>query len=113
MNVANHCASRPLPSDADQRCTRSQRDGLVSRREKCTAHFQEESLLLKKNTSNSNVELLGSGKTPGGVMRLEDEVSPGILYRQPSFQEEDVCPTCLEGIIYFARGSSSFSKCLL
>lgn len=111
MTTTLQSVSRPLPFDADQRYSRTQRDGLVSRREKSMTHFQEGSLPLMRDMGSSSVELLGSGKTSSLVELLEDDkhgpaessgnlqllqVSPGVLYVQPSTEEEDVCPTCLE-----------------
>ncbi|KAJ6860989.1 E3 ubiquitin-protein ligase [Populus alba x Populus x berolinensis] len=40
---------RPLPYDADPRCSRLQRDGLVSRREKGSSHSHEESEPLRSD----------------------------------------------------------------
>lgn len=127
MNTTLQSVSRPLPFDADQRYSRTQRDGLVSRREKSMPHFQENSLPLMRDIGSSDTELSGSGKT-SLVELLEDDkhgpaessgnpqllqVSPGILYVQPSTEEEDVCPTCLEGTSNCPAVLSNFSKCLL
>lgn len=113
---AHQSVSRPLPYDTDQRHSRLQRDGLVSRRDKPMTHFQEESHPLRRNMSGSGMETLGSGKKRNGVDSTEElklvqsgssekalttKVAPGILYVQPSGEEEDVCPTCLDGILLY------------
>ncbi|MBA0666571.1 hypothetical protein Goklo_002968 [Gossypium klotzschianum] len=103
--------SRPVPYDAEQRYSRLQRDGLVSRRDKSVTHFQEETQPLRRNISSSDGESLGIGRKWNGV-ELEDDskivhlelserslapkVAQGPNYIQPSAEEEDVCPTCLD-----------------
>lgn len=111
LNDAHHSVSRPLPYDADQRFSRSQRDGLVSRRDKSMTHFQEDSQPLRRNMSSSGMEPLGSGKKWNGVDSAEEfklghsessekalttKVAHGLIYIQPSSEDEDVCPTCLD-----------------
>ncbi|KDP23250.1 hypothetical protein JCGZ_23083 [Jatropha curcas] len=101
--------SRPVPYDADQRYTRLQRDGLVSR--KSMTHFQEESQPLRRNMSNSGLESSGLGKKWSGVdseddfkmnqsesseKALETELKYGLSYVQQPSEDEDVCPTCLD-----------------
>ncbi|MBA0872033.1 hypothetical protein Goshw_005172 [Gossypium schwendimanii] len=104
--------SRPVPYDAEQRYSRLQRDGLVSRRDKSVTHFQEETQPLRRNISSSDGESLGIGRKWNEV-ELEDDskiahlelserslapkVAQGPNYIQPSAEEEDVCPTCLDG----------------
>ncbi|XP_015898249.2 E3 ubiquitin-protein ligase At3g02290 [Ziziphus jujuba] len=102
--------SRPLAYDNDQRYSRSQRDGLVSRRDKSLTHLQEDSQL-RRNMSSSGIESLGFGKKWNGVDAEEDckvchsessekalatKVACGLTYTQPSSEDEDVCPTCLD-----------------
>lgn len=114
LSDAHQSISRPLPYDADQRYSRLQRDGLVSRRDKPMTHFQEESQPMRRNMSSSGMEILGSGKRRNGVdsdeelklghsgsseKALATKVAPGVLYVQPSGEEEDVCPTCLDGTL--------------
>lgn len=104
-------ASRPLAYDTDQRYSRLQRDGLVSRRDKSLTHLHEDSQL-RRNMSSSGVESLGFGKKWNGVDTEEDckvchsessekalatKVAFGLTYTQPSSEDEDVCPTCLDG----------------
>ncbi|XP_062155645.1 E3 ubiquitin-protein ligase At3g02290-like isoform X2 [Alnus glutinosa] len=103
--------SRPVASDSDQRYSRLQRDGLVSRRDKSMTHFQEDSQPLRRNMSSSGTESLGFGKKRNGVEPEEDgklghsessekaltaKVAYGLAYMQPSSEDEDVCPTCLD-----------------
>lgn len=104
--------SRPVPSDSDQRYSRLQRDGLVSRRDKSITHFQEDSQTLRRNMSSSGTESLGFGKKWNGVESEEDgklshsessekalsaKVAFGLAYTQTPSEDEDVCPTCLDG----------------
>ncbi|XP_057950252.1 E3 ubiquitin-protein ligase At3g02290-like [Malania oleifera] len=106
-----HSVSRQVPCDTDQRYSRLQRDGLVSRRDKSTTHFQEDSLPLRQNVSSSGVERLGSVKKSNLVESEEEcellhsessekilgmNVGHGITYVQPPSEDEDVCPTCLD-----------------
>ncbi|OVA11005.1 zinc finger protein [Macleaya cordata] len=101
---------RPLPYDADPRCFRSQRDGLVSRREKGSSHSHEESEPLRRSDVDTNQEYLHAGdkwneSDEGGSKESLSEssmkhplamVSSGVGYVYSSSEEEDVCPTCLE-----------------
>lgn len=101
---------RPSPFDADQRYSRLQRDGLVSRRDKSMTHLQEDAQQLRRNSSAT--ESLGSGKKRSGVDTEEDcklgqsetsekdlasKLAYGLTYVQPSSDDDDVCPTCLDG----------------
>ncbi|KAF8400089.1 hypothetical protein HHK36_015964 [Tetracentron sinense] len=112
LNDTHHSVPRPVPYDADQRYSRLQRDGLVSRREKSMTHFQEESRPLRKSSSSSGVEPLGTGKKWNGIDSEEEfkvgcldsserisstKASQGLVYMPPSSEDEDVCPTCLDG----------------
>ncbi|KAJ7010192.1 E3 ubiquitin-protein ligase At3g02290 [Populus alba] len=102
-------SSRPLPYDTDQRYARLQRYGLVSR--KSMTHFQEESQPLRRNMSSSAVESLGFGRRRNGIDSEDDnklgyselsdkslatKVAYGLTYVQPSSEDEDACPTCLD-----------------
>ncbi|KAI8526732.1 hypothetical protein RHMOL_Rhmol12G0018700 [Rhododendron molle] len=124
LSDAHQSISRPLPYDADQRYSRLQRDGLVSRRDKPMTHFQEESQPMRRNMSSSGMEILGSGKRRNGVdsdeelklshsgsseKALATKVAPGVLYVQPSGEEEDVCPTCLDD--YTLENPKITAKC--
>ncbi|XP_031247195.1 E3 ubiquitin-protein ligase At3g02290-like [Pistacia vera] len=102
--------SRSIPYDSEQRYTRLQRDGLVSRRDKSMIHFQEDTQPPRRNMSSSGTESLGFGKKQNGVDFEEDsklihsESSEKALatkfvfgdYLQTSAEDEDVCPTCLD-----------------
>ncbi|KAK9276462.1 hypothetical protein L1049_005995 [Liquidambar formosana] len=111
LNDTHLSVSRPVPYEADQRYTRLQRDGLVSRRDKSMTHFQEDSQPLRRNLSSSGTEPFSFGKKWNGVDSEEDgnlghsessekalgtKVAPGLTYIQPSSEDEDVCPTCLD-----------------
>ncbi|KAH7548494.1 hypothetical protein JRO89_XS14G0142800 [Xanthoceras sorbifolium] len=110
LNDTQLSVSRPVPYDSDQRYARLQRDGLVSRRDKSSIHFQEDTQPLRRNVSSSGTESLGFGKKLNGVDAEENcklvhsESSEKILatkvaygaYMQTSVEDEDVCPTCLD-----------------
>ncbi|KAJ6712907.1 hypothetical protein OIU79_008991 [Salix purpurea] len=101
--------SRSVPYDTDQRYAHLQRYGLVSR--KSMTHFQEETQPLRRNMSSSGVESLGFGRKRKGIDSEDDnklgfselsdkslttEVAQGLNYVQPSSEDEDACPTCLD-----------------
>ncbi|KAJ6960258.1 E3 ubiquitin-protein ligase [Populus alba x Populus x berolinensis] len=101
---------RPLPYDADPRCSRLQRDGLVSRREKGSSHSHEESEPLRSdNDADSesfstgdkwNASACEGGKEQRSRSSLKlssARATVGIGYVYSSSEEEDVCPTCLDG----------------
>ena len=103
---------RPLPYDADPRCSRLQRDGLVSRQEKGSSHSHEESEPLRSdNDADSesfstgdkwNASACEGGKEQRSRSSLKlssARATVGIGYVYSSSEEEDVCPTCLDGII--------------
>ncbi|KAJ6341407.1 hypothetical protein OIU78_009555 [Salix suchowensis] len=85
------------------------RYGLVSR--KSMTHFQEETQPLRRNMSSSGVESLGFGRKRKGIDSEDDnklgfselsdkslttEVAQGLNNVQPSSEDEDACPTCLD-----------------
>lgn len=101
---------RPLPYDADPRYFLSQRDGLVSRREKGSSHLNEESQPLRSDLDVDS-ESLNVGdkwnecacengskeyraKSSLRVSSAKYTAGVGMVYTS---EEEDVCPTCLEG----------------
>ncbi|XP_061344233.1 E3 ubiquitin-protein ligase At3g02290 [Gastrolobium bilobum] len=101
---------RPLPYDADPRCFRSQRDGLVSRREKGSSHLNEESEPLTGDV-DADPESLNSGNkwnectgevgskeyhSKSSVRLSSAKLTTGVGLVYASSEEEDVCPTCLE-----------------
>ncbi|KAG9439178.1 hypothetical protein H6P81_019343 [Aristolochia fimbriata] len=100
---------RPLPYDVDPRCSRLQREGLVSRREKASSHCHEESEPLRSSNASGLDILRSEGKWNmadyGGGSKICSEsstISPtakvliGDVYMFTSSEDEDVCPTCLE-----------------
>lgn len=106
LNDRQLSVSRPLPYDAEQRYSRPQRDGLISRRDKSMTHLQEDSQM-RRNISSSGPDSLGSGKKWNGIDPEEDckssekalatKVAYGLNYMQPASEDEEVCPTCLDG----------------
>ncbi|XVE50011.1 hypothetical protein DITRI_Ditri01bG0127900 [Diplodiscus trichospermus] len=108
-NETHIAMSRPAPYDTEQRYSRLQRDGLVSRRDKSVTHFQEETQPLRRNMSSSGVESLGTGRKWTGVESEDPKIAhpessernlvPKLAYRpnyMQSSEDEDVCPTCLD-----------------
>ncbi|KAK3443426.1 hypothetical protein EUGRSUZ_B03564 [Eucalyptus grandis] len=103
---------RPVPYEVEQRYSRLPRDGLVSRREKSMTHFQEESQPLRINMSGSGAESVEFEKKWSSVDPEEEsklgQLEPveklstnksakGLNLTQLSSEDEDICPTCLEG----------------
>lgn len=103
---------RPLPYDADPR---SIRDGFVPHREKGPSHSPEESEPLRSNNGPESDSAYGAaGKWndhPHKGLKEEDVKSSVKLsvakanselgYMYSTTEDEDVCPTCLEGRISF------------
>lgn len=100
---------RPLAYD-DPRCSALHRDGLISRRDKASSHFHEESEPLRGANEPDSESTCTSDKQSGqksvGQSKLclsgsslkqqnRDPVT-GALYVYTSSEDEDVCPTCLE-----------------
>lgn len=104
---------RPLPYDADPRYVRLQRDGLVSRREKGSSHLQEETEPLRSDTDVNSVPLntgdkwnqstceegLKEYQTMSSFKLSATKATTGVAHIYSSSDDEDVCPTCLEGEI--------------
>lgn len=122
LSESYHLVPRPAPYDTDPRYSRSQRDGLVSRREKGTSHNQDESEMLRRNSSSSGVEHLGAGKKRNDTdseeckaSRAESErnlfakLSYGTDYTITNTEDDDVCPTCLEE--YTPENPKIITKC--
>lgn len=92
---------RPLPYD-DPRYSRLQRDRLVSQREKSSNNFEEESQPLRGHGDTDiklkNREDEQSGSELEGESKLcyPSSLKHGATYDYYSYEEEDVCPTCLE-----------------
>lgn len=98
-----HSPPRPLPYDADPRCFRLA---------KGSSHSGEESEPLRGDTEMSS-EALGSGGTKWSKSGCEDgskesyskgsstieksKTMPGIENYYAESDDEDICPTCLDG----------------
>lgn len=111
VSSAYELVPRPPQYDTDQRYSHLQREGLVLRHEKSLNHLQEKMQVLRRNGSSSAMEHLGYGskqnaadsegghKTshPEKEKTLTIKSSFGLNYAASASDEEDVCPTCLEG----------------
>lgn len=100
---------RPMPYDADPRYFRSQHDGLISRREKGSSHLNEESEPLRGDIDSESLNSSDKWNECAGedgskeyrsksLVRLSSAkltTGAGLVYA--SSEEEDCCPTCLEG----------------
>ncbi|KAL0918798.1 hypothetical protein M5K25_010834 [Dendrobium thyrsiflorum] len=99
---------RPPPFESDSRYSRSQRDGLISRRDKAVNHSQDNQHI-RRSGSSTDVEQLAGGKKRNSVNSEEEskvshfemeENLPGKIYSTgnalKNLEDEDVCPTCLE-----------------
>lgn len=103
---------RPLPYDADPRFFRLQRDGLISRREKGTSHSHDESEPLRSDTDADSESLSTADKwnesvcedgskehrSKSSLKLLVTKTTTGVGNIYTSSEDEDACPTCLEGI---------------
>lgn len=110
---------RPLPYNVDPRYSRLQRDGLVSRREKGSSHSHEETEPLRSEADGDSESLSNGDKwneltceeglkeshTKSSTKLLTEKPATGFAHIYSSPEDEDVCPTCLEGeissFIYF------------
>ncbi|KAG9144065.1 hypothetical protein Leryth_013723 [Lithospermum erythrorhizon] len=126
MTLLQICISPPRPSryDAETRHFRSQHDGLVSRREKGSSHSYEEAEPLRRSGSDVDNEFVGSNWTESacehGSKEYDSKISlklstakastPYLFpYMYTSFEEEEVCPTCLEE--YTEENPKIITKC--
>eukprot|EP01018_Ginkgo_biloba_P017152 Gb_06534 [translate_table: standard] len=113
---------RPLPYDADPRYSSLRRDGLVSRREKTCSHLHEESEPLRRSNSDgcdeplttlqkrngADYEEQGQGYCPEtSEKRQLSKSMTGVESAISLIEDEDVCPTCLDGIVHCLRSCSS------
>ncbi|XP_074581420.1 E3 ubiquitin-protein ligase At3g02290-like isoform X1 [Curcuma longa] len=108
LSEAHHHVPRPPPYETDARYSRSQREGLVSRREKSMSHIQENLHILRRNGSSSTFETMASIKKRNIVesdeecihTQSESEKNQSAKACGTGFvissEDEDVCPTCLE-----------------
>ena len=101
---------RPLPYD-DPRCSRMQHEGLISRCDKSLSHFCDESEPLRESNNAINMEMSTTAKRSGSIYEVASKLccaksslkntsaedQTGVTYTFPSYEDEDVCPTCLEG----------------
>lgn len=103
---------RPLPYDMDPRCSHSLQYGSVSKQGKASSHCHEETEPLRLSNA-SGVEIL-SDSGEGNTLSCEggSKICPDFSIMHPlakflseegyilnSLEDEDVCPTCLEGIL--------------
>lgn len=103
---------RPLPYD-DPRCSRMRHDGLTYRRDKSSSNFHEESEPLRGSNNITDMETGTISKCTGSSYEVESklirnksslkspstEVPNEVMCIFPLYEDEDedVCPTCLEG----------------
>lgn len=102
---------RPLPYDAEPRFFRSRSDGLVSRREKSSSHSNEETEPLRSDVDSEPEPLNSADKwnecacedgskiyrSKSALKLSSAKYTPGVGLVYASSEEEDICPTCLEG----------------
>lgn len=113
LTDTHRATSRPLPYDADQRYFCLQRDGLVSRREKGSSHSQEETEPLRSAEVTELSESLGNKKKwnefsseneskeyklKSSLNLSESKATAGFSHLYTTSEDEDACPTCLEGM---------------
>jgi hypothetical protein len=106
---------RPLPYDVDPRYVRLQRDGLVSRREKTNSYLHEESEPIRRDNNEGCVEALTTLQKRNGadgeeqIQGYHTEISEKCQSSKTMLtvesvialvEDEDICPTCLDGIIH-------------
>lgn len=116
---------RPLPYDADPRYFRLQRDGLVSRREKGSSHLHEETEPLTSDVDVDTVSLNSGDKwnespcedkskeyhSKSSLKLSQAKIVTGVGNIYTSSEDEEVCPTCLEGKIVSLLVFGSFFHC--
>ncbi|KAJ4707240.1 E3 ubiquitin-protein ligase [Melia azedarach] len=113
---------RPLPYDADPRYFRLQQDCLVSRREKGSSQFHEESEPLRGDDDVDSESLSAGGKwndssyedgskehSKSSPRLSSAKATAGIGYIYSPSEDEDVCPTCLEE--YTPENPKIVTKC--
>lgn len=95
---------RPLPFDAsDSRYSHSQRDGLISRRDKTMTHLQQENPRIRSgDKKHKNGEFEEESKAHCFEMERDLPAKTYAAgYLLESLEDEDVCPICLEGICFY------------
>lgn len=110
---------RPLPYDADPRYFRLQQDGQVSRREKGSSHSQEETEPLQRSFNDPeslsdvnkwSLPTFEEGSKEFNKSSVEfstAKMTSGDAHSYYYSEDEDVCPTCLEGKFFIALCSTS------
>lgn len=118
MSNTFHSTPRPLPYDADPIYFRSRRDSLVSRRDKGSSHSHEEAEPLRSDSDLDSESFSVEGSkwankliTSGEDFKEEFSKSTRRILKSKTMaatasnesmyllsDDEDVCPTCLEGI---------------
>ncbi|XP_042374209.1 E3 ubiquitin-protein ligase At3g02290-like [Zingiber officinale] len=122
LSETSQLVPRPPPYEIDPRYSLSQREGLVSRREKSMSHIPEDLHTLRRNGSSSAVETLGSVKKRNitesvegcKITHIESEKNLSTKASCTDFlvmssEDEDVCPTCLEE--YTPENPKIVAKC--
>lgn len=103
---------RPLPYDAEHRYFHLQQNELVSGREKGSSHLHD-SEPLQRSDSDDDMEFPSTGNkwdescqkgskedySKSSLNLSTTEPKTGFAHIYPSSEDEDVCPTCLEGIV--------------
>lgn len=114
---------RPLPYDADPRYFRLQHEGLVSRREKGSSQFHEESEPLRSDNDVESESFSAGDKwndsscedgskeqrSKSSVTLSSAKSTAGFAYIYSPSEDEDVCPTCLEE--YTPENPKIVTKC--
>lgn len=124
MSNTFHSTPRPLPYDADPRYFRSRRDSLVSRRDKGSSHSHEETEPLRSDADLDSECFSVEGSKWANKLIISGEVSKEEFSKSTrrflksktmaagkedlyiTSEDEDVCPTCLEGIPFSSFSSS-------
>ncbi|KAG1363576.1 E3 ubiquitin-protein ligase [Cocos nucifera] len=121
LSETYHLGPQPPSYATDPRFSRSQHDGLISRRDKSMSHLQEESQTHRSNGSSSAVEHLGSVNQQISAETEEEKPSHSEsgknLYAKAystgyviaASEDEDVCPTCLDE--YTPENPKIVTKC--
>ncbi|XP_010556081.1 PREDICTED: E3 ubiquitin-protein ligase At3g02290-like [Tarenaya hassleriana] len=101
----------PLPRNSlsEHSYTRVQRDGLIFRRDKSMTNLREASQPLRRNKSSSSIESSGHGKKWNSVDPREDAAERTSSVLNLSSEDEDFCPTCLDG--YTPENPKILTKC--
>ena len=111
---ASRAQNRPLPNSESPRHSQLQQDVPVRRHEKSSGHSRVEPEPFGESNVQANLKSLGGGNKPIGSCRegkskeclsdssltiLSAKGESRFPYFYGSSEDEDVCPTCLEGNI--------------